>query len=141
MVRQMSARVQRIWYARIVKCALCFTGVLMAAVSYATESPYASGGNVTTFLSADGLYNIYVHTFTNASAVEMFRNLGKRTLSLRYLVVGAGGAGAWQPSGRTTMSSDSSQASSSERIQAKFSSSSAAVGPKRYWMMRAFIAE
>ena len=94
MVRRMSARVQRIWYARIVKCALCFTGVLMAAVSYATESPYASGGNVTTFLSADGLYNIYVHTFTNASAVEMFRNLGKRTLSLRYLVVGGGGAGA-----------------------------------------------
>lgn len=94
MVRRMSARVQRIWYARIVKCALCFTGVLMAAVSYATESPYARGGNVTTFLTADGQYNIYVHTFTNASAVETSCNLGKRTLSLRYLVVGAGGAGA-----------------------------------------------
>ena len=89
-----SARVQRKWHARIVRCVLYFAGVLMAAASYAAESPYASGGEITTFPSADGKYDVYVHTFTNASAVETFRNLGKRTLSLRYLVVGAGGAGA-----------------------------------------------
>ena len=68
--------------------------VLAASLSLAEESPYASGGDVTTFLSADGHYNIYVHTFTNTSATETFRNLGERVLSLRYLVVGAGGAGA-----------------------------------------------
>ena len=68
--------------------------VLAASLSQAEESPYASGGDVTTFLSADGHYNVYVHTFTNTSATEMFRNLGERALSLRYLVVGAGGAGA-----------------------------------------------
>ena len=89
-----SARVQRKWHARIVRCVLYFAGVLMAAASYAAESPYASGGDVAIFTSADGKYDVYIHTFTNASAVETFRNLGKRTLSLRYLVVGAGGAGA-----------------------------------------------
>ena len=68
--------------------------VLAASLSIAQESPYASGGEVTTFLSANGHYNVYVHTFTNASAVETFRNIGERALSLRYLVVGGGGAGA-----------------------------------------------
>ena len=68
--------------------------LLAASLSLAQESPYASGGEITTFLSANGHYNIYVHTFTNASAVETFRNIGERALSLRYLVVGGGGAGA-----------------------------------------------
>ena len=67
---------------------------ILPKVSYAVESPYAAGGNVTTFLSADGFYDVYVHTFTNNSEVKTFRNIGKRTLSLRYLVVGGGGAGS-----------------------------------------------
>ena len=68
--------------------------VLAASLSIAQESPYASGGEVTTFLSVNGHYNVYVHTFTNASSVETFRNLGERALPLRYLIVGGGGAGA-----------------------------------------------
>lgn len=70
------------------------TMVMAASLVIAEESPYASGGDITTFLSADGHYNIYVHTFTNTLAAETFRNLGERALSLRYLVVGGGGAGA-----------------------------------------------
>lgn len=70
--------------------------VMMSAMtSFAAESPYATGGEVTTYLSANGQYQVYVHTFTNTAEAAEFRNIGKRDLSLRYLVVGAGGSGGY----------------------------------------------
>ena len=69
---------------------------LSSAAAFAAgpvTSPYATGGEVTTFMTSDGFHQVYVHTFTNASEQCLFRNIGEKTLTLRYLVVGAGGAG------------------------------------------------
>lgn len=69
---------------------------LSSAAAFAAgpvTSPYATGGEVTTFMTSDGFHQVYVHTFTNASEQCLFMNIGEKTLTLRYLVVGAGGAG------------------------------------------------
>lgn len=57
------------------------------------ESPCA-GGDVVTRRLVRGTRYSYIHIFTNVNAVASFENLTDSSLSLRYLVVGAGGAGA-----------------------------------------------
>jgi len=64
------------------------------ALQATTESPYATGGNVTQ-VDLGNLRVRYIHVFTNTDEVATFRNTGKRTLSLRYLVVGGGGSGGY----------------------------------------------
>ena len=56
------------------------------------ESPCAGGDTVTRTLKHGETYT-YIHTFTNSATASEFVNLSGRNLSMRYLVVGAGGAG------------------------------------------------
>ena len=64
------------------------------ALQATTESPYATGGNVTQ-VDLGNLRFRYIHVFTNTDEVATFRNIGTRTLSLRYLVVVVGGSGGY----------------------------------------------
>ena len=66
---------------------------LCASAGFAeTESPYATGGEVTV-TDLGNFKTRYIHVFTNTDEVATFRNVGKKPLSLRYLVVGGGGSG------------------------------------------------
>ena len=58
---------------------------------------FATGGDVTRFRYTDpssGVgYTAFVHTFTNTAAAAEFRNTSGKTLPVRLLAVGGGGAG------------------------------------------------
>ena len=65
---------------------------LTAMADEPATSPYATGGTVTR-IDLGNFRASYIHVFTNADEVATFASTGKRDLSVRYLVVGAGGAG------------------------------------------------
>ena len=66
---------------------------LCASVGLAeTESPYATGGEVTK-VDLGNCRVRYIHVFTNTDEAVTFKSTGLRDLSLRYLVVGGGGSG------------------------------------------------
>ena len=66
---------------------------LCASVGLAeTESPYATGGEVTK-VDLGNCRVRYIHVFTNTDEAVTFKSTGLRDLSLRYLVVGGGGGG------------------------------------------------
>ena len=65
---------------------------LPAAADEPVTSPYATGGTVTCFDSGNFI-TTYVHVFTNTEEAATFASTGNRDLRVRYLVVGAGGAG------------------------------------------------
>ena len=79
---------------RVIAFALAAAVVGVAGALNAEESSYATGGTVTSWDTTDG-YRVYLHTFTNTDEVASFRNVGNRDLTLRYLVVGAGGSGGY----------------------------------------------
>lgn len=56
-------------------------------------SPFATGGEITR-IELPNCRVAYVHTFTNTEEAVCFASTGKRALSVRYLVVGAGGSGS-----------------------------------------------
>ena len=83
--------------------ALGLTACACALPSAADEpvaSPYATGGEVTR-IDLGNLRMSYIHVFTNTDEVATFASTGKRNLTLRYLVVGAGGAGGSRYAGST----------------------------------------
>ena len=61
-------------------------------------SPYATGGEVTV-TDLGNFKTRYIHVFTNTDEVATFRNIGKKPLSIRYLVVGGGGSGGYASNG------------------------------------------
>ena len=66
---------------------------LCASVGLAeTESPYATGGEVTK-VDLGNCRVRYIHVFKNTDEAVTFKSTGLRDLSLRYLVVGGGGGG------------------------------------------------
>ena len=65
---------------------------LSAAADDPVTSPYATGGTVTR-IDFGNFRASYIHVFTNTDEAATFASTGKRDLSVRYLVVGAGGAG------------------------------------------------
>ena len=70
----------------------------MMAFGAPVASPYATGGEVTV-TDLGNFKTRYVHVFTNTDEVATFRNVGKKPLSIRYLVVGGGGSGGYGASG------------------------------------------
>ena len=70
---------------------------LLADAQAAKEARrFATGGEVTSFRYADASgigYTAFVHMFTNTAAAAEFRNRSGKTLPVRLLVVGGGGAG------------------------------------------------
>ena len=71
--------------------ALCALTVVRSASG--EVSPFATGGEVTR-IELPNCRVAYVHTFTNTEEAVCFASTGKRALSVRYLVVGAGGSGS-----------------------------------------------
>ena len=70
----------------------------MMAFGESMASPYATGGEVTV-TDLGNFKTRYIHVFTNTDEVATFRNVGKKPLSLRYLVVGGGGSGGYASAG------------------------------------------
>ena len=67
-------------------------GLCASAALAETESPYATGGEVTK-VDLGNCRVRYIHVFTNTDEAVTFKSTGLRDLSLRYLVVGGGGSG------------------------------------------------
>lgn len=88
---------------RLGVCALGLSISAFALPSAADEpvtSPYATGGEVTR-IDRGNLRATYIHVFTNTDEAATFASTGKRDLKVRYLVVGAGGAGGNRCTGST----------------------------------------
>ena len=88
---------------RLGVCALGLSIGAFALPSAADESvtsPYATGGEVTR-IDRGNLRATYIHVFTNTDEAATFASTGKRALKVRYLVVGAGGAGGYRCTGST----------------------------------------
>lgn len=66
--------------------------VIASGMAMADVSPYATGGEVRRIV-LDDLHEAYVHVFTNTSESATFVGSGRMPLSVRYLIVGAGGCG------------------------------------------------
>ncbi len=85
------------------KMALSFAAAILSFFAFADRASvkaamkFATGGDVTRFRYTDpssGVgYTAFVHTFTNTAAAAEFQNMSGKTLPVRLLVVGGGGAG------------------------------------------------
>ena len=85
------------------KMVLSFAAAILSFFAFADRASvkaamkFATGGDVTRFRYTDpssGVgYTAFVHTFTNTAAAAEFQNMSGKTLPVRLLVVGGGGAG------------------------------------------------
>ena len=84
------------------KEALSFAAAMMSFWAFADQAAakaarrFATGGDVSSFhyTDASGVgWTAFVHTFTNTAEAAEFKNRSGKTLPVRYLVVGGGGAG------------------------------------------------
>ena len=71
---------------------MCLGAVMHGRADESGSSPWATGGQVTR-IDLGNCRAAYIHTFTDTADAATFTNISDRTLSIRYLVVGAGGAG------------------------------------------------
>lgn len=84
------------------KMVLSLAAAMMSFLAFADKAAakaakrFATGGEVTSFRYADAAgvgWTAFVHTFTNTADAAEFKNRSGKTLPVRYLVVGGGGAG------------------------------------------------
>ena len=86
------SRIDRKWWGLLSLALVASAFALTATAEGPVTSPYATGGTVTR-IDLGNLRASYIHVFTNTGEAATFASTGKRDLSVRYLVVGAGGAG------------------------------------------------
>ena len=96
------------------KEALSFAAAMMSFWAFADQAAakaarrFATGGEVTSFRYTDAAgvgWTAFLHTFTNTAEAAEFQNTSGKTLPVRMLAVGGGGAGMDGSGNHTTVSS------------------------------------